>query len=249
MSIRPYVFDAELADLYGRARAFALLSEYEGFGHPPLEALGSGVPPVLLDTDVAREVCGDAALYVDKGDIAGTTAALNGLLFDEASGSACSRPVRRCSRAIRGRAPAAETLAALEAAGMNDLAIVIVSYNTKSDLENCLQSLHDHPPHVSHEIVVVDNASRDGSVEAVRARWPDVRVITLNSNVGFASANNAAIRRTDSELLLLLNSDTIVPEGAIDRLIAAHARASRRVSRGTEDRRRQRASRNCHTAA
>ena len=67
VSIRPYVYDAELADLYGRARAFALLSEYEGFGHPPLEALGSGVPPVLLDTDVAREVCGSAALYVEKG--------------------------------------------------------------------------------------------------------------------------------------------------------------------------------------
>jgi GT2 family glycosyltransferase len=104
---------------------------------------------------------------------------------------------------------------------MNTLTIVIVSFNTKSDLENCLQSLRDHPPHVSHEIVVVDNASRDGSVEAVRARWPQVTVITLNSNVGFSSANNAAIRRTESELLLLLNSDTIVPEGAIDRLIAA----------------------------
>ena len=104
---------------------------------------------------------------------------------------------------------------------MPDLSIIIVSYNTKSDLENCLQSLHDHPPHVSHEIVVVDNASRDGSVEAVRTRWPHVTIITLNSNVGFSSANNAAIRRTDSELLLLLNSDTIVSDGAIDRLIAA----------------------------
>ena len=104
---------------------------------------------------------------------------------------------------------------------MKDLAIVIVSYNTKSDLENCLQSLHDHPPRASHEIVVVDNASRDGSVDAVRARWPAVTVIALNSNVGFASANNAGIRRTESELILLLNSDTIVPEGAIDRLIGA----------------------------
>jgi glycosyltransferase involved in cell wall biosynthesis len=83
VSIRPYVFDAELAELYGRARAFALLSEYEGFGHPPLEALGSGVPSVLLDTDVAREVCGNAALYVAQGDIPATTAALNSLLFDE----------------------------------------------------------------------------------------------------------------------------------------------------------------------
>jgi glycosyltransferase involved in cell wall biosynthesis len=82
VSIRPYMPDAHLAGLYGRARAFALLSEYEGFGHPPLEALASGVPSVLLDTDVAHEVCGDAALYVAKGDISGTTAALETLLFD-----------------------------------------------------------------------------------------------------------------------------------------------------------------------
>ena len=116
VSIRPYVFDAELAELYGRARAFALLSEYEGFGHPPLEALGSGVPPVLLDTDVAREVCGSAALYVDKGDIAGTTAALNGLLFDED----VRRRVLEAGPAVLARyswtRAGAETLAALEAA-------------------------------------------------------------------------------------------------------------------------------------
>ena len=94
-------------------------------------------------------------------------------------------------------------------------------YNTKSDLENCLRSLHDHPPRAAHEIVVVDNASRDGSVEAVRLQWPDVRVIPLTGNVGFASANNVGIRQSESELVLLLNSDTIVPEGAIDRLIGA----------------------------
>jgi GT2 family glycosyltransferase len=104
---------------------------------------------------------------------------------------------------------------------VTDVAIVIVSYNTKNDLENCLQSLHDHPPRATHEIVVVDNASRDGSVDAVRARWPAVTVVPLNSNVGFASANNVGIRQTQSEMILLLNSDTIVPAGAIDRLIAA----------------------------
>ena len=104
---------------------------------------------------------------------------------------------------------------------MNTLAIVIVSSNTRSDLENCLRSLDDHPPRVAHEIVVVDNASRDGSVEMVRSQWPEFRVIALHSNVGFASANNEGIRRTESELVLLLNSDTVVPDGAIDRLIGA----------------------------
>jgi glycosyltransferase involved in cell wall biosynthesis len=84
VTIRDYVPDAALADLYRRGRAFAFLSEYEGFGHPPLEALTSGVAPVLLDTATAREVCGDAALYVKPGDINGITAALTTLLFDEA---------------------------------------------------------------------------------------------------------------------------------------------------------------------
>jgi GT2 family glycosyltransferase len=104
---------------------------------------------------------------------------------------------------------------------MTTVAIIIVNHNTREDLQNCLQSLHDHPPQATHQIVVVDNASRDGSVDAVRSRWPDVRIIALHSNVGFASANNQGIRRTESELVLLLNSDTIVPHGAIDRLISA----------------------------
>jgi GT2 family glycosyltransferase len=104
---------------------------------------------------------------------------------------------------------------------VTDLAIIIVSYNTKSDLENCLRSLHEHPPRLSHEIVVVDNASKDGSAEAVRSQWPGVRVVALPHNVGFAAGNNAGIRQSESELVLLLNSDTLVPEGAIDRLVWA----------------------------
>ena len=103
---------------------------------------------------------------------------------------------------------------------MTDLTIIIVSHNTRTDLENCLRSLHEHPPRLSHDIVVVDNASRDGSVEAVRSGWPAVRVMALDRNVGFPAGNNTAIRATSSELVLLLNSDTIVPAGAIDRLVA-----------------------------
>jgi N-acetylglucosaminyl-diphospho-decaprenol L-rhamnosyltransferase len=102
-----------------------------------------------------------------------------------------------------------------------DLAILIVSYNTRQELESCLQSLHQNPPHLSHEIVVIDNASQDGSAEAVRSRWPRVRVIALDANRGFARANNEGFRQTSSDLVLLLNSDTIVPPGALDRLVAA----------------------------
>jgi glycosyltransferase involved in cell wall biosynthesis len=79
-----YASEAKLADLYSRARAFAFLSEYEGLGLTPLEALAADVPPVLLDTPVARESCGDAALYVRQGDIAGTARALEQALADRA---------------------------------------------------------------------------------------------------------------------------------------------------------------------
>lgn len=102
---------------------------------------------------------------------------------------------------------------------MPDLAIIIVSYNAAADLDRCLQSLHEHPPGMPHTIVVVDNASSDGSAEAAR-RWPGVRVIEAGGNLGFARANNLGIRATSEALILLLNSDTLVPAGAIDRLVA-----------------------------
>ncbi len=79
-----YVSDADLSALYRQARAFAFLSEYEGLGLTPLEALAVGIPSVLLDTPVARESCGDAALYVANGDIAAIAAGLDRLLTDAA---------------------------------------------------------------------------------------------------------------------------------------------------------------------
>ena len=100
-----------------------------------------------------------------------------------------------------------------------EVSILVVSYNTLVDLERCLQSLHDTPPSISHEVVVIDNASTDGSAAAVRSRWPKARLIALDSNVGFARANNIGLRQTQSDLVLLLNSDTIVPPHAVDHLV------------------------------
>jgi glycosyltransferase involved in cell wall biosynthesis len=79
-----YVSDEDLRELYAGARAFAFLSEYEGLGLTPLEALAARIPPVLLDTEVARESCGDAAVYVPVGDVPAITRALESVLFDEA---------------------------------------------------------------------------------------------------------------------------------------------------------------------
>ena len=100
------------------------------------------------------------------------------------------------------------------------VSIVIVSFNARADLERCLESLRAAPPQASHEILVVDNHSSDGSAESAR-RFPGVLVIQQETNVGFARANNAGIRASTGTALLLLNSDTIVPPGAIDRLMAA----------------------------
>jgi GT2 family glycosyltransferase len=97
--------------------------------------------------------------------------------------------------------------------------IIIVNYNTRDELSQCLASIHAHPPDTLREIVVVDNASGDGSTDLVRARFPGVRVIGLSRNVGFAAANNVGIRETRAPLVLLLNSDTVVPQGSLDRLV------------------------------
>jgi glycosyltransferase involved in cell wall biosynthesis len=81
---RAYVADDELASLYQRARAFVFLSDYEGFALTPLEALGAGIPIVLLATEVAREIFGPAATYVDRAEPALIADGLERALFDEA---------------------------------------------------------------------------------------------------------------------------------------------------------------------
>ena len=102
---------------------------------------------------------------------------------------------------------------------MPDLSIIIISYNARADLERCLESLHAHAPAIPHEIVVVDNQSTDGSAAAA-GRWPGVKVVEAGGNLGFARANNIGIRATTGAAVLLLNSDTIVPPGALDLLVA-----------------------------
>jgi GT2 family glycosyltransferase len=109
---------------------------------------------------------------------------------------------------------------------MPRLSIIIVTYNIRADLERCLHSLVSHKPHVDHEIVVVDNESTDDTVETLRARWTGIRLIEAGSNVGFSRANNIGIRQSFGELVLLLNGDTLVSEGAIDTLIAVLERRS-----------------------
>jgi glycosyltransferase involved in cell wall biosynthesis len=109
-----YIPEGDLARLYARACVFAFLSEYEGFGLTPLEALSAGVPIVVLDTPVAREVYGDAAWYVAKDDVDGTAAALRRCLLDpEASAGPLARASAVLSR-YSWEDAAMQTLEAIE---------------------------------------------------------------------------------------------------------------------------------------
>ena len=101
-----------------------------------------------------------------------------------------------------------------------DVAVIVVSYNTRDLLRACLASLRgsDVRP---REVVVVDNASGDGSVAMVDAEFPEATVVALDRNEGFARANNLAVRRTSATTLLLLNPDATVAPDTIGRLGAA----------------------------
>ena len=102
---------------------------------------------------------------------------------------------------------------------MTDLAIIIVSYNTCKLLDACVRSLNQPRPKVPTDIVVVDNGSHDGSVETIRRHWPQVKVLEVGRNIGYAAANNLGIRESNSEFILLLNSDTLASGVAIDVLV------------------------------
>jgi N-acetylglucosaminyl-diphospho-decaprenol L-rhamnosyltransferase len=96
--------------------------------------------------------------------------------------------------------------------------IVVVTYNARADVVDCLTSVHAHPPARPWRLFVVDNASHDGTPDDVAARWPAVQLTRLPSNVGFAAANNVGIAAGAHPLVLLLNSDTVAPPGQLEAL-------------------------------
>ena len=109
------------------------------------------------------------------------------------------------------------------------LSILIISYNTRELTLAALRSVHAET-RLSFEIILVDNASQDGSAAAVAREFPDVRLLAEAENHGFAKANNLAAARARGEYLLLLNPDTLVLSGAIDHLVVfARARPAARI--------------------
>jgi N-acetylglucosaminyl-diphospho-decaprenol L-rhamnosyltransferase len=112
---------------------------------------------------------------------------------------------------------------------LSSLAIIIVSYNSSTEIGACLDSLVGHTAPFPTTITVVDNASSDHTAQMVRERWPSVQVIESPTNVGFSRANNLGIRATSSDYVLLMNPDTLAPPGAIQTLVrglAAHPDAA-----------------------
>ena len=100
------------------------------------------------------------------------------------------------------------------------LDVVIVAYRCEALLRDCLGSLRDHPPARRMTVHVVDNASGDGTGEMVAREFPEVRLTSSETNLGFSAANNVAIRAGDAPHVLALNPDTRVTERALERLCA-----------------------------
>lgn len=103
---------------------------------------------------------------------------------------------------------------------MIDLSALIVNWNTRDALADCLQALPEAIAPLSSETIVVDNGSSDGSPATVRAQFPWVRLIENGENVGFVRATNQAIAASRGEYLLLLNSDAIAPPSSLTRMVS-----------------------------
>jgi GT2 family glycosyltransferase len=99
------------------------------------------------------------------------------------------------------------------------VSILVISYNTREMTLDCLRSVRAETS-VPHELIVLDNASTDGSAEAIAAEFPDIRLIASRENYGFAKGNNVAGVHARGKYILLLNPDTVVLDHAIDRLVA-----------------------------
>ncbi len=106
------------------------------------------------------------------------------------------------------------------------LTVLVVSYNTRELTLACLASVQAETRNLDYEVIVVDNASRDGTAEAVARDFPPVQLVCPEENRGFAKANNLAAGMATGEWLLLLNPDTVILDGAIDKALAFAAKQS-----------------------
>ena len=96
-----------------------------------------------------------------------------------------------------------------------DVSIIIVNYNTKDLLKNCIFSIMEQTKEISYEIIVSDNGSVDGSIEMLQREFPQVILLQNNANLGFGKANNLAAKIAEGKYIFYLNSDTILLSNAV----------------------------------
>ncbi len=101
----------------------------------------------------------------------------------------------------------------------SDVAIIIVTYNSAGEIAACLESVFAERESVTQQVVVVDNDSKDGTVDLIRERFPRVDLVLPGENLGFAAGVNLGVERSDAEFVLLLNPDTVIVRHAIDRVV------------------------------
>lgn len=102
---------------------------------------------------------------------------------------------------------------------MIDLSIIIVSWNVKKLLKDCLKSIYQNYDNLNIEVFVSDNASTDGTMEMVRQKFPQVKYIQNEGNIGFTKANNRAFEVAAGKYILFLNPDTVVKPKALSRMV------------------------------
>jgi GT2 family glycosyltransferase/glycosyltransferase involved in cell wall biosynthesis len=240
-----YVQEEHLPGLYAGARALAMPSLYEGFGLPVLEAMASGVPVVAADRTALPETCGGAALLVDPTDtialadalsLAATDEAVRERLIERGLGRASEFTwehsaqltddvigdvLERDEPIVPGRRPDPAGVAGVRTGVA--VSTIIVNHERRDLLSMCLHSLERALDAVQEdtELIVVDNGSQDGSVELVRERFPNVKVVALERNEGFAGGVSRGIAASDGEWIAVFNNDTTVEPDAIARMLAA----------------------------
>ena len=96
-----------------------------------------------------------------------------------------------------------------------DVSIIIVNYNTKELVRNCLESIFEHTKNISFEVIVSDNGSKDGSIEMIKAEFPQVILIENSENLGFGAANNRGLKIAKGKYVFYLNSDTVLLNNAV----------------------------------
>ena len=248
-----YVEDAHLPGLYAGALALTMPSLYEGFGLPVLEAMASGVPVVAADRTALPETCGDAALLVDPDDGEALADALVRATTDSAVRERLIAAGRERSALFSWDRSARLTDAAIGQVLEQDepivprlrpaprdgdtprtgvaVSTVIVNHERRDLLQICLDSLRRALAEVEEdtELIVVDNGSRDGSAQLVRERFPDVKVVELDRNEGFAGGVSRGIEVAKGEWIAVFNNDTTVEPDAV-RIMLEAGRVHPRVS-------------------